>query len=138
MVRVSTQVVSGLHQRSQSGWFKALERLCDVAVLCDLVRYPTVVAATTAYEVQRDDAMKGYEAIAASVILLMATVLVSRVGDNVQRRWKTIRDSVRRRSEMLSYMLWVTVALLAIPMILTSAFNDVNILEAPDSIIQET
>ncbi len=109
--------------RSQSGLSKVLKRLCDLATLWALVQFPTVV---TAYELQRDDVMKGYGAIPVSVVLLMATVFVLRVRDSVQWHWKSFRDSVLRPCDMLSYMVWVTVVLLATVMVLASAFNDVK------------
>lgn len=118
-----TPVVSKLIKRRKSGRSKVLERLCDLATLWALVQFPTVVAA---YEIQRYDVMKGYGAILASVVLLMATVLVLNVRDDVQWHWKSFRDSVRRSLEMLSYFVWLAVVLLAMVMILASAFNGAN------------
>lgn len=118
-----TPVVSKLIKRSQSGRSKVLERFCNLATLWALVHFPAVVAA---YEIQRADVMKGYGAIPASVVLVMATVLALRVQDSVQRHWKSFRDSVRRASEMLSYMVWVAVVLLAMVMTLASAINEVD------------
>ena len=129
-----TPAVSKLIKWSQSGRSKVLERLCNFATLCAFVQSPTVVAA---YGVQIDDAMTGYGVISASVILLMATVLVLEVGDSVQWHWKSFRDSVRGPLKKLSYMVWVALVLVAIPIILTSVFNDVNLFEAADSITPE-
>ena len=114
-------------KRGQSGGSTVLKRLCDWAILWALVQLPTVV---TAYETQRHDVMKGYGAIPVSVVLFMATVLVLRVRDSVQWHWKSFRDSVLRPCETLSYMIWVAVVLLAMVMVLASAFNDVKLPKA--------
>lgn len=127
MAEVFAQVVSKLI----SGRPKVLERLCNLATLWALLGLPRVVAA---YGSKRDDVIIGYGVILAGIALVMVTILVSTVRDSVQRHRKSLRDSVRRRLEKLSYIVWFTGVLLAMVIILASAFNDVNDFKAVDSI----
>ena len=109
----------------------ALGNLCRTAILCALLRLPTAAAA---YELEEEEVVTGYGTIPTGIILLMATVFIWSVRDNMRGHKPSLRDSVRGRLEKLSYMVWSIAALLAIPIILAPTISDVNQLTAVDPI----
>lgn len=129
-----TPAVNTLINNSQSGRFKILERLCDLAIPYAFVQFPTVVAA---HGVQTDGAMRAYRVLPISVMVLMGAVLVLVVRDSVQWHLKSFRDSARRPGENLSYVTWTASALATVPLMLALVFNDINLFEAAGSITPE-
>ena len=125
------QVLSTLLKWSYGGRSPALGNLCRTAILCALLRLPTAAAA---YELEKEDVVTGYGTIPTGIILLMATVFIWSVHDNMRGHRRSWRDGVRGRLEKLSYMVWPTAVLLAMPVILAPAISDVNQLTAVDPI----
>ncbi len=133
MVWEFTQLVSKSTTRSKSGRSIELKGFCKLAVMSALLQIPTGVAG---HEPNRDDAVAGYGPIEFGAIFAMAALLFSSVGVSVQWHLKSLRNSVRRPSDMLScYMVWVPGVLLAMGMVLAPACNDINHIEVADSII---
>ena len=126
-----TQVLSTLFEWSHSGRALALGYLCRLAIVCALLRLPTAAAA---YELEKDDVVTGYGTIATGTILLMATVFILSVHDNMRAHRRSLRESVRGRLEKLSDMVLPITVLLAMPVTLVPAISDVNELTAVDPI----
>ena len=100
-------------------------------MLCALLRLPTAAAA---YELERDDVVTGYGTISTGIILLMASVFIRSVHDNMRGHRRLPGGSVRGRLEMLSYIVWPIAVLLAMPVTLAPAISDVNQLTGVDPI----
>ena len=114
------------------GWRPpALGNLCRTAIWCALLHLPTAAAA---YELEEDDVVTGHGAIPIGTILLMATVSIWSVHDNMQGHRRSLHDGVRGRLEWISYMVWPITVLLAMPIVLAPAISDVNQLTAVDPI----
>ena len=120
------QVLSTLLKYVHSGRAPALGNVCRLAVLCALLRLPT---ATAAYELEKDDAVTGYGTIPIGTILVMATVFVWSVNDNMRGHRRSLRDRVLQKH---SYMVWSITVLLAMSTILALAISDVHQLTALD------
>ena len=128
----SIQILSTLLKWGHSKRSPALGNLCRMAVLYALLRLPTAAAA---HELEKDDVVTGYGMIPTGNILLMATVFVWSVHDNMRGPRRSLRDGMRGRLEDLSSVVWRITVLLVMAAVLAPAISDSNQLTAVEPII---